>query len=290
MRLVLTFFMLLVSAAGWAVEEQVVTIESQGQKVVGTLVLPDGEPAPVVLLLHGFTGSRDELETEHVAEGIFGRTAARLAEKGYSSLRIDFRGSGESIAGIDFSQTTFEGQIADGHAAISYLKNQPLVDGDELHILGWSQGGLVASALAGRGSAIDAVALWAAVAEPEQTYGHLLGAETMQLGKAAKPDEAVPIELPWGAKMTLNGAFFAGVARFDPATEIASYAGPLFVAQGVEDTIVMPRAAELLIAAHEGPEEFWMADMDHVFNSFSSAERLEELIARTVKFFDHHDD
>jgi hypothetical protein len=43
-----------------------VTIERPGQDVIGTLVLPTVENPPVVLLLHGFTGSRDELATEAV--------------------------------------------------------------------------------------------------------------------------------------------------------------------------------------------------------------------------------
>ena len=41
--------------------EERVELMSGGQPFIGTLATPEGEPAPVVLLLHGFTGSRDEL-------------------------------------------------------------------------------------------------------------------------------------------------------------------------------------------------------------------------------------
>lgn len=78
--------------------EEVVSILVDGQMIKATLETPDGTaaPAPVVLMLHGFTGSRDELPVKDTDEGVFSRTARQLAENGFASLRIDFRGSGES--------------------------------------------------------------------------------------------------------------------------------------------------------------------------------------------------
>lgn len=271
------------------VTESTVTIERPGQDVIGTLALPAGDPAPVVLLLHGFTGSRNELMTEAVPEGIFARTAARLAEAGYASLRIDFAGSGEATAEMSFAETTFEGQIADALAAVAYLQGLDSVAGDDLFLIGWSQGGLVASATAGRSGAFDAVALWNAVATPVETFTAILTPATVEAGLAAGADEAVPVTLPW-AEITLNGAFFAGLGAIDPPAEIAAYSGPLFVAQGSADDLVPPASADLFIAAHEGPEELWIAEMDHVFNAFATDAVLEEMIAANVAFFDAHAD
>lgn len=266
--------------------EDVVTISSAAGPFIGTLATPAGDPAPAVLLLHGFTGSRNELPTDAVPEGIFARTAARLAEAGYASLRIDFRGSGESTSELSYADTTFEGQVADALAALDYLAGSDKVAGDDLFIIGWSQGGLVATAAAGRSDIPDAVALWAAVADPEQTYGDLLGAEVMTAGMAAAADEAVTAALPWGAEVALKGGFFDGIESYDPTGEIAGYAGPLLVAQGSLDTTVLPVSADLLIAAHEGPEELWTAEMDHTFNAFATDATLEEMIAATIGFFD----
>lgn len=285
MRILVTLILFLATCIGHAATQQRVLFKSQGQDVVATLTLPRGEAAPVVLLLHGFAGSRDELKTDHVRLGIFAHTALRLADQGFASLRIDFRGSGESVAEFSFSQTTFESQVADGFSAMAYLEAHPDVQGEDLYVIGWSQGGLVATALAGRSGRPDAVALWATVAEPRQSFSNLFGAETMRIGLAAKPDEEVPVELPWGEKISLKGSFFEGIEKFDPPSEIARYAGPLFVAQGSNDLTVMPRSAQLLMVAHEGLEEMWIADMDHVFNSFSTSEKLDEMIARTITFF-----
>jgi len=261
--------------------EEVITFESQGQKVVGTLSLPEGGPAPVVILFHGFTGSRDELPVANTDEGVFSRTARLLADAGYASLRIDFRGSGESDG--TFADTTFEGQIADGLAAVDLMAADPRVMGSDLAIIGWSQGGLVATAVAGRSAAPDVVALWAAVATPEPTFAGIIGADTVAKGLTTG-DTPLAITLPWGAVIELKQGFFDGLRTVDPVKEIAAYKGPLFVAQGTLDTTVVPASADLLIAAHDGPEELWTAEMDHVFNAFTGPQTLDQMVAATVGF------
>ena len=173
---------------------------------------------------------------------------------------------------------------------MDYLKSSEQVRSDEIYVIGWSQGGLVAAAIAGRGADLDAVALWAAVADAKRTFRGLLGDEAMARGRASAAHQAVAVKLPWGLEVELNGAFFDGVDAIRPLTEIAHYPGPLLVAQGSKDTIVSPSSADLLIAAHVGPEQLWKADMDHVFNVFQTSRMLDELVAVTVKFFMDHDD
>ena len=266
--------------------QEVVTLMSGGQEVVGTLMRPDGAPAPVVLMLHGFTGTRDELASDHVPAGVFGHTAAKLADAGYASLRIDFRGSGESLADLTFADTTFEGQIADGLAALAYLATSAAVQGEKIYVIGWSQGGLVASAVAGRSGTPRAVALWNAVGTPMQTFSDLLGTEAVEAAIAAEADATLGFTLPWGAELDLKGAFFDQVATFDPMAEIAAYPGPLLVAQGDKDTAVLPENGPKYIEAHTGTERLWAADMDHVFNIFGESTTLDALIGETIAFFD----
>jgi dienelactone hydrolase len=264
--------------------EQNVTLTSGGQDFIGTLSLPEGEPAPVVLMLHGFTGSRNELATSAVEEGVFAHAAKALADKGFASLRIDFRGSGESTADMTYEATTFENQIADALAAVDYLAGLEDVDGDDINLIGWSQGGLVAAAVAGRSDKLDAVALWQAVGDVSATYGGLLGQDFVAKGKAAAADEAISTTLPWGAEVSLNGAFFQGMDAIDPMAEIANYSGPLFVTKGTTDTTVLPKNADAFIAAHEGPEELWTYEMDHSFNVFVDAIALDAMIDATATY------
>lgn len=267
----------------WA-EEKVVHFQSEGQEVTATLNTPDGAPAPVVLMLHGFTGSRDELAIPSTGEGIFQRTAQQLADAGFASLRIDFRGSGESLKDLSFADTTFESQVSDALAALDYLKALDTVSGDAISILGWSQGGLVATATAGRSKTPQSVLLWNAVADPDATYGGLFGAEFLNDAVAADAKTDITGKLPWGAEVTLKGAFFDQVASFEPAEELAHYDGPVFVAQGNLDTVVTPDAAQMLLAAHKGEETYFEAEMDHVFNVFSNTKTLDSLVQASVTF------
>lgn len=275
----------LLACPALAQSEETVTIDTPLGPVIGTLETPAGDPAPVVLLFHGFTGVRDELPVATTDEGVFSRTARLLAEQGIASLRIDFRGSGESPGA--FADTTFEGQVADGLAAIDWLEANPTVDGQRLAVIGWSQGGLVATAVAGRSDKPDALVLWAAVANPEETFGGIVGAETLAKGLEAG-DAALPVTLPWGAVVELKRGFFEGVTTFDPPAELASYAGPLFIAHGTKDTTVLPASVDTFLAAHEGEESKWIADMDHVFNAFTGPETLDQMVGETVAFLKPH--
>ncbi|MEP0945098.1 MAG: alpha/beta fold hydrolase [Rhizobiaceae bacterium] len=275
-------------AGAYAASVRTVTIGHGHLQIVGTLTLPAGDPAPVVLMLHGFAGARDELRTSYVEEGVFTRTANRLAAAGYASLRIDFRGSGDSVADLTFSQTTFESQILDARAAIEYLKDSPLVQGNKINLLGWDQGGLVASAVAGRTGLPNSVALWSAIVDTVDTFAEILGEKALVDGTQAKADQPVKATLPWGVEIDLNGGFFHQVERFNTAAEIASYSGPLFVAQGAKDELVSPESAAILIVAHDGPEKPWIYEMDHVFNVFDTDTTLESLISATFEFLNEY--
>lgn len=275
----------LLAAPAFAQSEETVTIDTPFGPVIGTLETPAGDPAPVVLLFHGFTGVRDELPVANTDEGVFARTARLLAEQGIASLRIDFRGSGESPGA--FADTTFEGQVADGLAALDWLEANPAIDGQRLAVIGWSQGGLVATAVAGRSDKPDALVLWAAVANPEESFGGIVGTETIAKGLEAG-EAALPVTLPWGAVVDLKRGFFEGVTTFDPPAELASYAGPLFIAHGTQDTTVLPTAVDTFLAAHEGEESKWIAEMDHVFNAFTGPETLDQMVGETVAFLKPH--
>ncbi len=281
MRAAILLASLLAASPALSQSADTVTIDTPLGPIIGTLETPAGAPAPVVLMFHGFTGSRDELPVATTEEGVFSRTARMLAEQGIASLRIDFRGSGESPG--DFADTTFEGQVADGLAALDWLEANAAVDGQRLAVLGWSQGGLVATAVAGRSDKPDALVLWAAVADPQESFGGILGAETLVKGFAAG-DAALPVTLPWGAEITLKQGFFDGIASFDPKAELASYAGPLFVAHGTLDTTVLPAAADAFLAAHDGEEVKWTAEMDHAFNAFTGPETLDQMVSETIGF------
>ncbi|MGI6851092.1 alpha/beta hydrolase family protein [Mesorhizobium sp. 1B3] len=276
---------LMVATVGARAAEKTVDFTVDGQKIIGTLNLPDGVAnPPVVLLLHGFTGSRDELEIPAAKEGIFKRAARMWAEKGIASLRIDFRGSGQSDG--KFEDTTLTGQVKDALAALDFLAAGNEVDEDRMALVGWSMGGAVASAVAARSDHdLTSVSLWAPGTNMPAAIALLLGPDVVKQGLASA-DKPVTAKLPWGAEVALKKGFFESLYAIDPVAEIAEYDEPLLVAVGTKDDVVFPQplAGQILLDYHEGPEELWVQPMDHAFNAFQGTEMVDALIAKTGDF------
>lgn len=270
-------------------QETEISFDVGGDAVRGVLSLPAGEPAPVVLLLHGFTGSRDELGIANTEEGVFSRSARILRENGYASLRIDFRGSGVSDG--DWVDTTFSGQIIDGLAAVDWLSAAPEVDGSKIAALGWSQGGLVASHVADQSDAVDALVLWAPVTNPRGNFSNLIPGEVMVEAMAAGAGDIIDFKLPWGAEISLKAAFFHEMDTTSSAAAVAGYDGPMQVFMGSNDTTVTPQpgAGEMLMSYHEGVEELHVLEMDHVFNVFGGPETLDqEMLPKVLVWLKQH--
>lgn len=269
--------------------EETVEFNVQGQKVVGTLNLPDGvENPPVILLLHGFSGSRDELEIPAVTEGIYERAARIWAERGVASLRIDYRFNGDSDG--EFADSTMSAHVEDGLAALDYLATSGKVDADRMALVGWSMGGAVGSAVAARTShELDAVALWAPGVNMAASLTSMFGPDVIKAGLKST-DAPVKVTLPWGAEIELKAAFFESLFQLDPVAEITAYRGPLFVAVGTNDEVVFPQPAsgQVLLDYHDGDEELFVRPMDHVFNAFAGTEQVDELIDATGAFILKH--
>ncbi|MEM7738474.1 MAG: alpha/beta fold hydrolase [Deinococcota bacterium] len=268
------------------VSEIVVSFENEGQAVMGTLAVPnDATDYPLVLLLHGFTGTRDELPVLGTEEGMFSRSARVLAEQGYASLRIDFRGSGESDG--EWADTTFGGQISDARAALDYIETLPDVDTARIGVIGLSQGGLVAASIADD-PRVASLILWSPVANPPSTYATIVGTDVVQA--ALQTEGATTFMLPWGEETTLGRGFFDGLYAVDPIAEITAYSGPLFVIVGALDDTVAPQPyyGQIYVDYHSGESNLLVLEQgDHVFNVLSTgSELLDEVISASVSWFE----
>ena len=278
------------SMADYSVSESDISFSNQGETIIGTLSMPEGDgPYPAILLLHGFTGMRHELPVVGTDDTMFSRAARWLGERGFASLRIDFRGSGESEGA--WEDTTFSGQITDAIAALDYLESLNGVDSASISVLGLSQGGLVGAATAGRDQRVSNLVLWSAVSNPVMSYGILLGYDTL-LNGAAAGDEALTITLPWGAETSLKGSFFEDVFLIDPVAEIASYGGPLLAITGSRDTTVTPQphAGQVFLDYHDGAEALVVLDGDHIFDVLAGdvTEVIDEALAYSLAWLQSH--
>lgn len=268
-----------------AASQKDISFQVDGQKVVGTLELPERVAKPaVVLLLHGFKGSRNELQIPLLREGVYARAADAWAAKGLASLRIDFRGGGDSDG--SFEDTTLSGQIKDALAALDFLQTEKSIDRTRIALVGWSQGGAVAATVAGRTKRpLKAVALWNPLVSPAGTIEATFGVEVVKAGLASG-GQSITVKLPWGSEVALRTAYFEDLFTIDPVAELAKYRGPVFVAVGTKDTLIFPQpqSGQLLLTYHKGPGELWVRPMDHVFNVFDETKTVDELIGATGAF------
>ena len=113
--------------------------------LAGTLSLPNGKgPFPAVLLIaaSGPEG-RDEEAGGH---RVFVVLADHLLHEGIAVLRYDKRGVGSSSG--TFATASFEDLVSDAAVAFRYLKGRPEVDRHRVGIIGHSEGGSIAPAVA----------------------------------------------------------------------------------------------------------------------------------------------
>ncbi|MGF1658020.1 MAG: alpha/beta hydrolase family protein [Rubrimonas sp.] len=267
-----------VGAAG---PERAIFIRTPQGRIAGALAGPrDSRPVAAVLLLHGYTGARDEIPVAG-GEGMFARTARAFAERGVATLRIDFLGSGESDG--DWADTTFEGQARDVGHALESLAAEFGPAGARLGALGYSQGGLVALKAAAGGAAFDRIALWNPVLDPADTYGRILGAPTLAEGAARHAAGERRIVGASG----LRPAFFADVAAADPRADAAATTAPMLIVAGRDDLLARdgPALATRLAAARAGRTTVIAPEAGHDLGAVSDLALLDAVVACTAEFF-----
>ena len=113
--------------------------------IAGTLSLPTGDrPFPAVVLISG-TGhnTRDEDVWGHK---VFLVLADTLTRNGFAVLRYDKRGVGRSSGNYDAATTV--DFTSDAEAAVGWLKTQSHIDARRIGVLGHSEGGIIAPAVA----------------------------------------------------------------------------------------------------------------------------------------------
>ena len=107
--------------------------------------LKEGESCPVVLLVHGFLGSKDEefgLYANNTDETYdYKSIAEQLLELDIGTIRIDQPGSGDSED--SFLNYTLENSVSDLQDAYDYCMEQYAFDPSRVGLVGWSMGGKV---------------------------------------------------------------------------------------------------------------------------------------------------
>lgn len=229
-----------------------ITIERDGLTLVGDREEPFGEIYDMAILMHGFTANRNTDLLRQIADD--------LRDENVASVRFDFNGHGESDG--KFEDMTVCNEIADGKAILDYVRTDPHVR--DIFLVGHSQGGVVASMLAGLYP--DVVKKVVLLAPAAQLKDDALKGNTQ--GTTYDPNhipEVVPLV---GNKLGMKlGGFYLRTAQVLSIYEVSQrFTRPVSVIAGTNDQVVDPKYAKKYDEVYENSELHMIPDADHRFS------------------------
>ena len=232
-----------------------------------------GEGAPAVLLLHGFASNKDEVA------GLYVRLSEELLKEGISTLRIDFRGWGESSFPMDLSSA--DNMILDAEEALSWLNSRK--DIGEIAIHGFSLGCGVAIDVAGNNSDIKSMGLWSCINSFEEQLEELLEIDSNAVSIAMTEGKA-EFDLGW-SKIVLGKDFIESLTKYDLQKSYGKFEGNVLIIDGAEDSLVTSLKTYGDIAP-DRTTTFAIENADHIFAVFSdNPEPANQLIDKTVNWY-----
>ena len=211
--------------------------------------LESGKKCPMVMILHGFTGSKGEKLLKTFADA--------LESEGIASIRFDFNGHGESEG--DFVNMTVLNEIEDAKKVYEYVKALDYVE--SISVAGHSQGGVVTSMLAGElGSEnVKAVVLFApaAVLRDDSIRGNVMGVAY----DAGNPPESVKIF----GRYDLGRGYMVSSQTLPIYETAEKYTGPACMLHGTADRIVPYTYSERYHKNYYDSEIHLLDGVDHGF-------------------------
>ncbi len=251
-----------------------IVLENEGQKLFGVFHKPlHQKNCPAILICHGLGGNKVGRYRLYV------NLSTRLAELGIASLRLDFRGSGDSEG--DFSEMTIETELNDARCGLEYIRKRPDIDTSRIGIFGRSLGGLVAVLTAARDKNIKSMGLWAAIFSSSQWV------EKWNQLHSAPLDPSSKQEL-----MTVDGQipgyeFYKQFFNLDTEQTVASLNGlPLLLIHGsIDNVVTLDHTEQYLKVRLKSKGETKFIELPHSDHDFTHLEERRVALDETCRWF-----
>ena len=253
-------------------------------EIPATLTLPvsasKDAKVPGVVMLHGTGSNRDEAGMGYAL------AAPRMAADGIATLRIDFMGNGDSTASYrDYNYTS---AVIDAKAAADYLAGLETVDGGNLGVMGWSQGGTDALLAAeAHPDTFQAVVTWSGALELNGA-SLFAGTSFEDAYAQAKKEGFYTMTFDWREPLELGERWFQEAAETNILKVTADIKAPILAINGKDDTTVTPDNAEKIVkaAANADSQLLLVDNCDHTYNVFSGDfTALYQTVDATAAFF-----
>jgi len=249
-------------------EKPVHFYNQQGEKLAGTLHLPDRSDECGVIFGHCFTCSR------HTR--IIRQACNELAAAGVLALRFDFSGNGQSEG--EFSASNYSKQIAEMQAAADVIAEK---GARRIGLAGHSMGAVIAVLTAARTRTVKAVCALA---------GRLSGLNATHFFSKKQLKELEDTGRvsfnSRGRSLQLSTKFFADAGQYDLSKTVKSLQTPLMVIHGDADEIIPVQDAYLAKTLNpEYTELVVIPGADHMFSAEMHRSQASQSV---VKWFKEH--
>ena len=224
---------------------------------------------PLVILLHGTTGWKDE--------GHLVAQAKALANAGICSVRFDAPGSGDSGGTWqdDYRLTTYIDAVDDVY---DYVVDHYDVNPERVGIWGHSAGGQVAAYVVSR--------------HPDR-FNAFCGSQvspgkisSMFTDEGGSEDGSVRIQTEIFGEVTLPKAYFDDRAQYVTANAVKQISIPQLYIAGTNDTIVPASSVKETFDHANQPKEYFEFPTDHMYKN--DPENLKAITDTTTAFFKKH--
>lgn len=236
-------------------------IQRDGLKLHGLLEGTDQvQNSSVVILMHGFKG-----DLGYDNSKILYALSHYLNDHGMPTLRFDFDGSGKSTG--RFEDMTVFSELLDGMKIIDYARTE--MKAQHIYLVGHSQGGVIASMLAGYYR--DVIEKLALLAPAATLKDDALKGECQ--GSTYDPNHIPDVVDVHG--FAVGGDYFR-TAQLMPIYETAQhFAKPTLLIHGTDDQIVSPEASRKYNVILPQSELHLIPGEGHMFNGAQRPAILE---------------
>ena len=221
-------------------------------KLAGQLTLPAANPSRIVLMLHGWNGSLNEIGD------LYKDLAVKLAEQDIASLRFNFSGEGERVNYVVTS--TLDSRLSESTQAYQYLRNR--FPEAIIGVQGFSLGGLTAMLLATTNPDwFRTMVLWSAADAVPNFDSSIASSKAAQ--RAMR--EGRGIYTSW-ADITLTREHLASFVGVNASLNLAAYKGPVLSIRGDQDYLPANERKWFSLLPTADKALYLIGGADHIFN------------------------
>ncbi len=249
---------------GGSMMKKELTIMDGEIRLAAILERPDDKPAPLVIVLHGFTSAMDRPHTIAACQA--------MHQAGFATLRFDLYGHGRSDG--EFKNHTIFKWIENTLAVIDFARSLDFVT--DIYLSGHSQGGLTAALAAG--------------VETDHIKGLILRAPAFMIPESARKGEMlgftfdpvhIPDQIDTIKDLTLGGNYIRTAQMIYVDEAVKRFRGPVLILHGDQDDTVPLQDSILAQKQYQNCDLQIIQGETHHFDHCT--EQMKEYIYRWLK-------